>query len=131
MEIRFINPDQRLEGERKSKLLDPASEFYKYLTSLDTKLNEIYPGKVGSKRMDYHIELIFRGDPVTDALLVQRAQELQGTEIKNLQVSRMGRALVIETPVVGNYKTHATISFFPGGFPASASDMISQLEFLN
>lgn len=127
MQIKFINPNKRLDGERKSKLLDPSSEFYKYLDTLDKKLNEAYPGKVGSKRMDYHIELIFRNDPITDDLLVKRAQELEGKKIGNLEVIKMGRALVIETPNIDGFKTHATVSFFPGGFPETVSKILSEL----
>lgn len=128
MEIRFLNPNQRLEGERRSKLLDPSSEFYQYLDRLDKKLNELYPGKIGAKRMDYHIELIFKNDPITDMLLIQRAQELEGQKIYNLDVIRIGRALAIQTPIAGTGKTHATISFFPGGFPVPASEVIKALN---
>lgn len=112
MKIKFLNPNERIYGkERRSKLLDPQSELYKWA---DTKYKELvmqYGLKVGSKRMDYHIELIGRDE--NEELLVSRAQELEGMEIEITRLKRMGRAYVLEV----DRKHHVTIAFFPKGVP--------------
>jgi hypothetical protein len=128
MKVQFIDSTTRLDGERTSKLLDPSSDFYQYLDQLDQKLKKLYPKYIGPKIIDYSIELIFRNDPITRDLLIKRSKELEGQEIQNLDVTRIGRALVIETPLVDNYRSYATISFFPGGFPEPSSVMIKKLN---
>lgn len=120
MKIEFTSPNQALSGEKRSKLLKPGSEFYNYLEQEYQKLNEKYPGLVGNKRMDYHIELIFRGQEPTKDLLVNRAMYLEGKDIDDLSLKVFGRALCVDTPKINGKRTHATIAFFPNGVPNDA-----------
>jgi hypothetical protein len=128
MIIKFIDVNKRLSDEKRGKLLDPESDFYQYLDQLDKKFKKLYEKYIGSKIMDYNVELIFRNDPLTESLLLKRAKELEGKEVQNLDIIRIGRALVIETPHVDGYRTYATISFFPGGFPEPSNRMIEKIK---
>lgn len=112
MEVQFTNPAKRLANERRSKLLDPNSKLYQFLQNKRDELSQKYPGQVGDKRMDFHIELIKDGEQVTDELLVTRAQAIQGSTVQ-LIYSTIGKAYVLNTPS----GTHITIAFFPKGVP--------------
>lgn len=126
LKVHFIDPNNRLKGkERRSKLLDPKSDLYKWVDNEYKLLIEKYgdtsqEGLVGSKRMDYHIELIKGRKEATDELLVERAQQLEGKEVIIPQkLSSMGRALVVDGPNLEGYgNTHITVAFFPKGVPS-------------
>lgn len=120
IKIKYTNPNQRIEGqEKRSKLIDPDSILYKECQKLQDKLTELYPNLIADKRMDFHTELVFRGEEYSSELLVDRAQKLEGIEMKNLTMEPLGpNALVINTPLVDGRQPHITIGFFRQGIPS-------------
>lgn len=121
--IRFLDPNYRIEGkEIRSKLLDPDSYLYKWIDRKRNTLIYKYPGKVGLKRMDYHIELLRPSE--SEDLLVERAGQLDGQSIILMdKLDTIGRALVLEGPFIEGYgRTHITVAYFPGEIPDSYYD---------
>ena len=117
--INFRDPSLRLEGERRSKLLDPGSDLCVWLDNKYKELVNKYGNQVGSKRMDYHIELIGRNDIYSDVLLVKRAHELENKEIDITNIGTLHRAYVLYGPELNGYgQTHITIAFYPSGVPS-------------
>ncbi len=119
--INFKDPNNRISGEeRRSKLLDPSSELYKWVDNKFKDLVAKYGEQVGSKRMDYHIELLKRNDNTSDGkLLVERCQQLENKDVDVTNVGQLGRAYVLHTGKVDGYgETHVSIAFFPKGVPS-------------
>ena len=113
--INFQNPNQRISGERRSKLLDSDSDLYKYVDSVYKNLVNKYGNLIGPRRMDYHIELIGEGEDCTDELLVERCQQLENQQLKPI-LGIINRGYVLFCPPVDGYgKTHITIAFFKKG----------------
>jgi len=119
MKIKFLDPNSRITGkEGRSKLLDPNSELYLWLDDEYKRLKEKYGELVGSKRMDYHIEVIKRVETPTEELLVQRSQQLEDQDVDTSKIGKMWKAWVLYTPEIEGYGvTHSTIAFFPKGVP--------------
>jgi hypothetical protein len=126
MKIAFENPNERLKGEVRSKLLKTGSPLWVFLDTLRDKLVEKYGYLVGPMRMGYHIELIKNVDGMSNQeisdMSVTRSKFLEGkviqvpVDVRNL--TWMGKALVVTTPYVEGYgPTHITVAFFPGGRP--------------
>jgi len=123
MEIRFKDPDRRLNNELRSKLLDSNSALYKYLTNRRNELILQYGetktgGKIGDARMDFHVELIGQIEKPSVELLIERAEKVEG-HFATIQTEEvLGKALVIDGPWINGYgNTHITIAYFPGGVP--------------
>lgn len=76
--VEFTNPNVQLSNERRSKLIKPESDLYKFLEEKRRELTEKHGDLVGIKRMDFHIELIKDGEEPTEELLVNRAKQLEG-----------------------------------------------------
>ena len=117
--ILFQEPNFKIQGQEcRSKLLLKGSPLYEHLEMQQNRLITLHGEDVGEKRMDFHIELIGKGETVTEELLVKRCQEIQGVEVDINDVIKSGRALILCCPEVSGYgKTHITIAFFPNGVP--------------
>lgn len=112
MKILLKNPNERIQGERKSKLLDENSEFYKFILKCRNWL--ITNGYEIDCRHP-HIELLKEFEKNDINLLIKRSLTLHNKEIY-FEFSRIGKALVLETGEINGYgKTHCTIAFFPKG----------------
>lgn len=109
--IQFQSLD-RIEGkEGRSKLLHTESKLYQILKHIKQAIEEQY--QVGADRMDLHIEISkLRRDPYFRT----KAESLHGQMLNLSNASNwryMGRAFVLNTPVVEDYgKTHTTVAFF-------------------
>lgn len=118
MKIEFEDATRRLDGERRSKLLKKGSELYQWLEEYSNGLVEKFGELVAPKRMDYHFELIKRGEEATDELLVERAKMLEGEDVDISNLGVFYRAWVLIGPEVDGYgQVHCTIDFFRGGVP--------------
>lgn len=117
MEIRFLNPNARLENEKRSKLLHTDSALYRYLEKQRTLLTNLYKESITEKRMDFHIELIRGDEEPTDSVLVERAQSLEGQKIDGTIGTYPKFIAVLCPKVVGYGETHSTIAYFPNGVP--------------
>jgi hypothetical protein len=109
LQLRFINPNERIQGENKSKLLDPECSLYMYVKHVRDLLNS--HGIVFDARPP-HIELsrVSNLDPV---VLAQRAASLHNTKVSNEVELMVHKALVVPTGVVQDYgMTHCTIAYF-------------------
>jgi hypothetical protein len=117
--IRFTDPNRRLPNEKRSKLLDPCSPLYQKLENYRKSLLQAYSAQIAGKRMDFHLELLQPGDPAEDgSLLVERARELEGQEIRHWNPECYGKAVVINGPYLEGYgNTHITVAYFPKGIP--------------
>lgn len=124
MLIKFLNPDIKLPGEKRSKLLNPSSPLYKYLENKRNHLISKYPIEVFEKRMDFHIELIAENEKISKELLIKRAQELENMEVE-LNLSWMasdsgfpGYAVVLLIPNNSfRVDAHITVAYFSKGKP--------------
>ena len=64
MKIQFINPNKRIEGERRIKIIDKKSHLYKILKYIQSNIDIIV--KRSPDRIDLHIELLGRDDNPDD-----------------------------------------------------------------
>lgn len=116
MKVRFTNPGKMLEGEERSKLLDPTSSLYHWLQAERMRVTDTFgPDAVAPKRMDFHIELL-KERGLGEGPLVQRAQQVEGHAVDTSETRCWGRAYVL---IIGREveNLHVTIAFFPGGVP--------------
>lgn len=120
-QIKYISPNKRIIGqERKSKLLEPNSELYKECQRIRDFFLEKYPNQIKDKRMDFHTELIFRGEEYSEELLNNRSKRMDGMDIyqSDFNLERLGKqALVINTPKIDDKQPHITIVFFKESIP--------------
>lgn len=120
MQILFENPQSLIIGkERRSKLLDTGSELYKYLDQLRSYLERIYP-YLTERRIDFHVELIKKGEPCSKQLLDSRSMEYHGTDI-DIDITncvKYGRAIAIQCPdAFGHCNLHISIAYFKREVP--------------
>lgn len=119
--INYKSPNQRINGqERRSKLLDPNSELYQECQRIRDLFLEKYPNQIKDKRMDFHTELVFKGEEFSDNLLNNRSQRMEGLKIspEDFYLQPLGKqALVINTPKIDGRQTHITIAFFKQAIP--------------
>jgi len=94
--IRFADPNTRLPGERRSKLIDPNSPLYHHLESEREKLSKI---GLSDKRMDFHVELFGKNEQATEEALVRRCKCLEGQSFVP-EKKRLGHAIVYVLPKV-------------------------------
>jgi hypothetical protein len=116
--IVLLDAARRLQGERCSKLLDPAQGLGAWLEAARTRLRSA--GLEFDSRPP-HIEVLRRGevlqrsDDESAAALTQRAAPLQGPCVP-LRLEAIGGAAVVPTGDVDGYgATHATLAFFARG----------------
>jgi hypothetical protein len=119
MEIRLANPEKRIIGkERKSKLLEPGSEFFSWIQRIRAKIHE---EGIEADCRDPHIEVIrekFSTFDEEEAVVAARSNQLQGRYVNAIEdIGVMsGKALVCWTGSVDGYgMTHATIAYFGQG----------------
>lgn len=120
LKILFKDPNARLQDEMRSKLIKPDCELYNRLDKLRYGYLTLYGlESVAPRRMDYHIELIKTKEEARDEnLLVKRCQKLEGVVLNELELCKMGKAIVLKTPYVEGYGiTHITVAYFPDGVP--------------
>ena len=112
LQLKFINPNERIQGENKSKLLDPECELYIYVKQIRDLLSE--RGVVFDTRPP-HIELsrMSNLDPIE---LAKRANSIHLSCVYPKLDLMVQKALVIHTGVVDQYgSTHCTIAYFKQG----------------
>lgn len=119
--IEYLDPNSRIIWqERKSKLLSPNSELYIECQRIRDLFLEKYPNQIKEKRMDFHTELVFKGEEYSEDLLNNRSQRMEGLEIssEDFYLQPLGKqALVINTPKIDGEQTHITIAFFKESIP--------------
>lgn len=122
--IEFLNPNKWLpEREKNSKLLDPTSGLYDILENYRMSLENAYGSLLSKKRMDFHIELIKKGEEWSEELLVHRAQELEGSYVDLSDEDNWhfgGRSIQIKT----SPDTHITIGYFKKGVPDNVQEVL-------
>lgn len=124
--ILFLDPNNKLPNERKSKLLDPNCSLYQLLTNYRNKLLQIYGSAIDNNRIDFHIELIKNNEEYLVDKLLARTKILQNKTV-NLSWKITQKAIMIDTGYVDGYgETHSTVAFFPKGVPNEIN-----LEFMN
>lgn len=117
MIIEFTNPNVKLKGELRSKLIDPNSVLYKHLTSMKNFINSKYGFRVSPSRMDFHIELIKSTEEPDQKTLISRARQAEGQHTTNYAILNK-KAFVLIGPVIEGYgQTHITIAYFREGCP--------------
>jgi hypothetical protein len=122
--IEFLNPNKWLpQREKNSKLLDPTSALYDILDNYRMSLENAYGSLLSRKRMDFHIELIKKGEEWSEELLVHRAQELEGSYVDLSDEDNWhfgGRSVQIKT----SPDTHITIGYFKKGVPDNVQEVL-------
>ena len=122
--IEFLNPNKWLpEREKNSKLLDPTSGLYDILENYRMSLENAYGSLLSKKRMDFHIELIKKGEEWSEELLVHRAQELEGSYVDLSDEDNWhfgGRSIQIKT----SPDTHIIIGYFKKGVPDNVQEVL-------
>ncbi len=129
MLLLFKDPNNILEGECKSKLLDPNSELYKWIQQFRQKLAE--HGIIFDAR-EPHVELFSHQEYMTERInrVTQRAVQLHGSEISMDLHIMAGKALVLSTDFVEKYGvTHLTIAYFKEGLIDSQLEDLNNLDF--
>jgi len=121
--IDFTNPcDQIVGQERRSKLLNPESNLYKWLSAAKGRLQTAYPGAIHD-RMDFHVEVVKKGEQWSRDLLNERSMELNGTDIRPSEcLESYGKAIALKIP---SSDMHITVAYFPSGVPKNAMSLIS------
>lgn len=117
IKIEFDEPDKRLLGEKKSKLLLVGSELYNHITKLKKIL--IHNGYVDSDRMGPHVEVLNDDSESLDEF-IKRIKLLEGKTIDMYDPENYiieGRAIALKIGNVEGYKKNAkiTIAFFDNG----------------
>jgi hypothetical protein len=110
MKLLFKNPNKRLTGECRSKLLDTDSELYCYIHSLKKKLRE--NGFPHNDRLDLHVEVLNdKEEPLS--IFLDRVGCLEGLVIDVHKYELLGNAIIFKmNPITGYTNPHVTIAYF-------------------
>ena len=128
LQLKFQDPNTKLEGEGKSKRLDVDSDFCRWLEDIrrTAEIAGLYIR--GPDERKPHVEVLKKGD--SGDLLVRRANEIHGGLV-NIEesIGRFGpKALVCYTGNVRGYgMTHATIAYFHGGISDHLLQQLRQI----
>lgn len=111
-QVRFQNPNKRLDGEKRSKLIAVDSDLYRWLSETRKSIDEKYPNRMSKQRMDFHIEFIHDRDTYTEELLLSRCQAVEGFSfIPKLGI--MKKAVVVYLKMEKYKSLHITVGYFP------------------
>jgi len=122
VQIKFKNPDEKIEGEGKSKLLDETCSLAIWVQSIRSKLSE--HGIVYDAR-PMHIELCLQFEVEEQS---RRAHLLHNTFVIPQIFVMVEKALVVYTGMVNMYgMTHCTIGYFKEGLTVVQYDILQKL----
>ena len=109
LQLKFIDPDQKLDGENKSKLLCPDSELFQWINKIRSLLTQ-HDIKFDARTP--HIELVSQSnEPLS--VIQSRANHLHRSFVKKELSVMHNKALVIYTGIVNMYgMTHTTVAYF-------------------
>ena len=111
-QIKFIEPQARIAGENKSKLLSPTCSLFVFMKSVQEKLTLM--GVLFDERPP-HIEISHKRDEEYTNLM-PRVMLLENSMVSGELVMMRKKALVIKTGNVEGYgETHATVAYFKNG----------------
>lgn len=118
-QLQLQDPLNIIKGkERRSKLLDPESDLYKYVDKMRTTIEQTYPGHMTERRMDLHVELIKKRETCTEQLLNQRSLAFHGCTVDVSDIRKYGNAIAIQCPnMFGHDNLHLSIAYFPKELP--------------
>ena len=116
-DIKFKFPHNLGSGEHKSKLIDPASDLYKFLEKVRNRIHSRLGSTDNSvlpKRMDFHIELVDSGASME--VMAARTKKIQEQQADVHKCYIYKKALCLTTPTMNDdgdrcKRTHITIAF--------------------
>jgi len=112
MKLEFLNPEIRLPQERKSKLLNPDSELYKYIKKYKLYLQE--NGFPHENRMDLHVEVL-NNNFESEAEFLNRVTKLEGRDINVAEsLKYANKYIYIDLGNLQGYHgvPHITVAYF-------------------
>ena len=125
LQINFTNPNQKIDGENKSKLLSPDCSLFKYIIEIRNILsNNEFIFDVRPP----HIELYSSSPNEDDKLEYKnRINQLENTFTNSNVYMLTDKALVIYTGIVNFYgPTHATIAYFKEGLTIEQFEIVKR-----
>ena len=124
VQVKFLAPNNKVQGEGKSKLLSPQSELYEWIMNIRNKLTD---AKISFDARPPHIE-ISKDANLSASEFTKRAQTLENTYVSKDLYVLADNALVVYTGILNFYGiTHATIAYFKEGLSEQQYDTIVKL----
>jgi hypothetical protein len=122
LHLKFKNPDQKIEGEGRSKLLDETCTLALWVSELRTKLT--HHGIIFDAR-PMHIELCLQFEEEEQS---KRANALHNTYINPQIFVMVEKALIVYTGIVNLYgMTHCTIAYFKEGLTMAQYEILQKI----
>lgn len=127
LKIKFKNPSEKIEGERKSKLLSEKCSLYIFVNKIRIWLKD-HNYKIDCRSP--HIEILNDYEKNDTIELIKRSKLLEGRYISKI-IDLLDDALVINTGYVPSYgETHCTIAYFKDGLdPVNYQKILDKIEF--
>jgi hypothetical protein len=123
-QVQFIDPERKIEGEGKSKLLCPSSELYTWIVSIQERLRA---AKIVFDARPPHIEISSTSN-LNSEEFNKRAQLLQNKNVSKEVFVLADKALVVYTGILNFYgQTHATVAYFTEGLSTKQYDILCKI----